>query len=40
MSHSFDPQNLNFDLFETLEFLAIKKGFLGNINTIANYGRT
>ena len=38
--HSFDPQNLNFDLFETLEFLAIKKGFLGKfINTIANYGR-
>lgn len=35
--HSFDP---NFDLFETLEFLAIKKGFLGKfINTIANYGR-
>ena len=34
-----DPQNLNFDLFETLEFLAIK-GFLGKfINTIANYGR-
>lgn len=38
--YSFDSQNLNFDFFETLEFLAIKEGFLGKyINTIANYGR-
>ena len=37
---SFDIKNVNFDLFETLEYLAIKNGFLGKyINTIANYGR-
>lgn len=37
---SFDEKNVAFDLFETLEYLAIKNGFLGKyINTIANYGR-
>ena len=37
---SFESSKTVFDLFETLEFLAIKNGFLGKyINTIANYGR-
>ena len=37
---NFDGSNAVFDLFETLEFLAVKNGYLGKyINTIANYGR-
>lgn len=37
---NFDGSNAAIDLFETLEFLAVKNGFLGKyINTIANYGR-
>ncbi len=36
----FKSDHIAFDLFETIEFLAIKNGFLGKyINTIANYGR-